>query len=82
MSGFGVISHQLPHGIPDDIRALPFFAQKRERSFYRGLLGPSLSLALQGGIAYPRGLRTHDPRPKTRWMLSPLTISSPGTAPW
>ncbi len=30
----------------------------RERSFYQGLNGPSLCLALQGGIAYAWGLRT------------------------
>lgn len=80
-SGFQVISHQRYNGIPVDIKALSFSAQKQEPSFYRGLSGPSLYSALQGGIAYHWGLWTCDPGPEIQWMLSPVTISSPGTSP-
>ena len=76
-----MISRQRPNGIPVDIKALSFSAQWQEPSFYWGLFGPSLHLALQGGIAYRWGLWTYDPGPEIRWILSPVTISSPGTAP-
>jgi hypothetical protein len=57
-----------------------FSAQKREPSFYRGLFGPLLRSALQGGIAYPRGLGPEGPDQKSNGC-SPLNRSDPGTDP-
>ena len=42
--------------LTDDGIASAFSARRREPSFYQGLNGPLLRSALQGGIAYPRGL--------------------------
>jgi hypothetical protein len=64
--------------IPVDFQAAAFSTQTWEPSFYQGLVRPSLYSALQGGIAYPRGLRSRAPRPEIAWMLSPVTLSSPG----
>lgn len=68
-------------GFPDDIAAGLFSAFEREPSFYRGLIGPWLRSALQGGIAYPKGLRHGVPGPEIQWMLSPVTITSVGYMP-
>jgi hypothetical protein len=45
--------------------AVAFSAPEREPSFYLGLCGPSLRSALQGGIAYPGGLRPKGPAQKS-----------------
>jgi hypothetical protein len=68
-------------GIPGDIAAASFSTPEWEPSFYWGLLGPSLCSALRGGIAYEWGLRTCRPGPEIQWMLTPKTISSPGSTP-
>ena len=46
---------------PGDLPALAFSAGGREPSFYLGLCGPLLRSVLQGGIAYPGGLRPTGP---------------------
>jgi hypothetical protein len=68
-------------GVPGDIAAASFSTPEWEPSFYWGLLRPLLCSALRGGIAYEWGLRTHRPGPEIPWMLTPNTISSPGSAP-
>jgi len=60
----GVFAPRLRDSIPDDVTAGAFSARKREQSFYRGLMGPSLRSALQGGIAYPGGLGPEGPDQK------------------
>jgi len=45
--------------------AVAFSAGGREPSFYLGLCGPLLRSALQGGIAYPWGLRPKGPAQKS-----------------
>jgi hypothetical protein len=65
----------------DPIAAGSFSAERREPSFYRGLWGPSLPSALQGGIAYPGGLGptgTAGPDQKSNGC-SPLNRCDPGT---
>jgi hypothetical protein len=66
---------------PCGIAAGSFSAFEREPSFYRGLIGPWLRSAHQGGIAYPKGLRHGLPGPEKQRMLSPVTISSVGWMP-
>jgi hypothetical protein len=56
---------------PDPIAAGSFSAREREPSFYRGLWGPALRSALQGGIAYPGGLGPEGPDQKSNGC-SPL----------
>jgi len=63
---------------PNDIAAVSFSTLWREPSFYRGLVGPWFRSALQGGIAYPKGLRHGVPGPEIQWMHSPETITSVG----
>ena len=75
-----VIGNGLFLGIPDDIAAALFSTPEWEPPFYWGLLRPLLCSALQGGITYAWGLRIQ-PGPEFNWMLTPETISSPGTAP-
>ena len=69
---------RLELSVPVDFKAVAFSTQSWEPSFYQGLVGPSLYSALQGGIAYSRGLRNHAPGPEIALMLSPVTLSSPG----
>ena len=66
--------------IPVDLEAGTFSTSKWEPSFYQGLAGPLLCSALRGRIACPEGLRKGVPGPVKAWMLSPVTISSPGSA--
>ena len=75
-----VIGNEVFLGIPDDIAAAAFSTPEWETFFYWGLLRPLLCSALQGGITYWWGLRIQ-PGPGWFWMLTPETISSPGSAP-
>jgi hypothetical protein len=70
----------LPEGgeTPDPVAAGSFSAREREPSFYRGLWGPSLRSALQGGIAYPGGLGPEGPDQQFNGC-SPLNRWDPGT---
>jgi hypothetical protein len=56
---------------PGSIAADLFSAREREPSFYRGLWGPLLRSALQGGIAYSGGLGPEGPDQKSNGC-SPL----------
>ena len=78
--GRGLEGGSLPWGdeTPGSIAAGSFSAQERETSFYRGLCGPSLRSALQGGIAYPGGLGPEGPDQKSNGC-SPLNRWDPGT---
>ncbi len=49
----------------------------REPSFYPGLFGPLLYLALQGGIAYTWGLQHNGLGPAKQMILTPETFASP-----
>ncbi len=51
------LDHRSRCEMPENFTADAFSAREREPSFYQGLSGPSLRSALQGGIAYPWGLR-------------------------
>ncbi len=75
-----MIGNEFFLGIPDDIAAAVFSTPEWEPPFYLGLLRPLLYLALRGGIACTWGLRIQ-PGPRVVWMLTPETISSPGSAP-
>jgi hypothetical protein len=62
LSGGGGDAHErLRQPARTTFTAGAFSARSRERSFYQGLGGPSLHSALQGGIAYPRGLGPFGP---------------------
>ena len=79
MFGLDLATRSRPgRSIPVDIKAATFSTRTWEPSFYPGLVCPSLYWALQGGIAYPRGLRNRVPGPEIPLMLSPATHSSPG----
>ena len=75
-----MIGNEFFLGIPDDIAAAVISTPEWEPPFYWGLLRPLLYLALRGGIACTWGLRIQ-PGPRIVWMLTPETISSPGSAP-
>ena len=71
---------RLVFSFPVDFEAGTFSTLRWEPSFYQGLLGPALCSALRGCIAYPEGLWNRVPGPEIPWMLSPVTLSSPGPA--
>jgi hypothetical protein len=72
---------RLLFGASDDFQALVFSDDNREPSFYQGLFGPLLCLALQGGIAYTWGLQAIDLGPTDKMILTPENSLSPDCLP-